>query len=318
MKPRPGTRAAKNSCLRAVVLRVCLSGGASCFCAGVHLLVYGALAMRAVPMGPRQLQAFLASAAAAVFLSGAAALYGARWVVPGASARAEDLLPCSVRRKSAMRPRVDSDDEDEGGRDGDDGEAEGAPGSCCSCCSLCLLRLARSLQFGDFADSLTVGYLTVLWHVAMSAPICTLVFERRWSGPEALYVYMGLAGLVGLGLAALSVHTLLACDFLNEERDSWGGPTGAKGAARRGVTADGAVVAPESLRRRKAGGGGGGGGGGGEGAGGGAANRSGGLSPLKVIAWPLVYHGLAALLFLVLHIDRGGKVSFNPFDDPND
>ncbi len=307
-----GARDARAACCRRAARRGGIAVATSALAAGAHLLGYGGFVAARLPLDPRRTQSALALAAAAVCLAGAAAVAALRRWAPAAAAAADPFLPFTAVPGSAPRRcgGVDDDcDDDACGGAGGGAGGPAPPGG-----GGWLAAVAPRRRDATTADTALVAALALLWHVAMAAPIVTLVFETRWT-LGAQTVFFGVAVCAGAALAFASARVVarsgLAPGDVPARRRRGAADDGGDG----GAPATGAAMAgPETLRRRAGAAGGGGGASGGGAAGGGPAGApAAAVSSLALLPWPLAYHGITALLFLALHVDRGGGIHLNPF-----
>jgi hypothetical protein len=101
----------------------------------------------------------------------------------------------------------DSNDSNCGG--GARSAAAAAAASPLTCCGWLARPLRRALagiqEDAGAADSVFVGFITLLWSFATAAPVCTLVFEKRWHSRGQLVAYAGVSVACAAGLAAVAV-----------------------------------------------------------------------------------------------------------------
>lgn len=252
----------------------------------LHLFLHGAIAGRYVRnVHWRRLSGFLCLAVAALFIPASLAVYTLRWLMPSTTASIDALLPFSVYPTSAssVRKRRDSDAEEEEDEGAELAAEIAAFDTLARAHGYIIARVARHLQEPSMADNILTGFLTALWHCALSGPGTVLVFDTALTGSPR-WVFNSLCALAGLLAAGASLHTLSQCGFRVDAP-----PTA------RPVSA-GAAAAAKGQQRVS------------------APPRRARTSTLSLIGGPLLLHGLLALAFLGLHVDRGGQVHWSPFD----
>ena len=127
--------------------------------------------------------------------------------------------------------------------------------------------LALRWQTDHFsADALYTGFCASAWCFGLSAPLCTLVFERSiWRGRDQVIAYLLVTMFISIVLAVVCISSIITSGI-------------------------GAII----TQKRK-------------------TNKAEFISTLQISCLPLLASGCSSLLFLVLHIDNGGEISFNPF-----
>jgi hypothetical protein len=295
MPPPPPSRLSRCGCCSTPLRRAAVATHVLFAAAGAHAIAYGLAgsATLKLPLHVSRLQSALAANGAALLLATAAAAFALPRLAPRAARAVDALLPCSVRRRARagvggvggggaaggggggggagasaagpLRRRrrapdaaagegagEDAGAADAGGANSDEEDEAASSPRCCACAARPLLRAVANLQEdADAADSIFVGFVALLWSFATAAPVCTLVFEKRWSSRGQLEAYVGVALACAAALAGVALAT----------------------CARSGIM--------EHRGRAR-------------------------LSTLRLLAWPLLAHGLGCAVFLALHLDRLG------------
>jgi len=243
--PPPPSRLARCGCCSTPLRRAAVATHVLFAAAGAHAIAYGLAgsASLALPLHVSRLQSALAANGAALLLAAAAAAFALPRLAPRAARAVDALLPCSVRRRARsdgsggngggglsggaagasstagpLRRRRRAPDAAAVGKDAGAADAGGANSGeedeaalsprCCACAARPLLRAVAGLQEdAGAADSIFVGFITLLWSFSMAAPVCTLVFEKRWSSRGQLEAYVGVAFACAAALAGVALAT---------------------------------------------------------------------------------------------------------------
>ena len=279
---------------------------------GLFTLIFGAVSEPRFDLGidVRLLQSSLASWIAVISLSGAALCFVLTLFFQRLAAMIDELLPCSARtvkkkvtvesdenvvstekilgtarlrkynasqsktRNNATDGMVDTENDRNDLITNDHPESDfqilltELESSSRSAGLLGFVRmLALRWQTDHFsADALYTGFCVSTWCFGLSAPICTLVFERSiWKGRDQVIAYLLVTAFVSFVLAVICVSAVLTSGI-------------------------GAILT--SKRKRL---------------------FSVHVSTLRISILPLLASGCSSLLFLVIHIDNGGRISFIPW-----
>lgn len=262
--------------------------GVSAMAIAMQLGIHGAIAGRYLRnIHWSRLQAWLCLTTAAICLPAALAIFFMKTFVPSVASSIDAFLPMSVfpEPMGRRRKRRDSDADAEVLEQAVLQSQQETHAALASTVGRTLASAALGLQTPDMADNILTGTYTSLWHAAMAGPATVWVFDTGLRG-EPRMVFQGLVAVAGIVLAAASLRLVATSGI-------WVGERGRQGVGSRGGLG-GAVVERATVQAVKEG-----------------LRRT---STLSMLALPFLLHGLVALCFLWLHVDRGGHIHWHPFD----